>query len=130
MERVATFRGVVSCRREPHGPLGLTLTGRTDERPEEPVTVSFAGSPPADLPAALHDAIVEHCGTGEYRIASASRTWLIGASSVHLHRDVGAAFYRAIPPRAVPRARRLFFTVVLGMAGTRAGIALLRALRR
>jgi hypothetical protein len=49
---------------------------------------------------------------------------------VHLHRDLAAQFYRAIPPRPAPWAKRVFWRLVLGLAASRAGLALLRALRR
>jgi hypothetical protein len=126
---VARFRGAVHCAREPHGPLGLTLTGRTAEHPGEEVRLAFAGTAPADLPERLEDAVVERAGPGEYRIASVTRSWPVAASSVHLHREVADGFYRAIPPRPAPLVRRLLFRVMLGVAGSRLGIALLRAVR-
>jgi hypothetical protein len=126
---VARFRGAVRCAREPHGPLGLTLTGRTAEHPGEEARLAFAGTAPADLPERLEDAVVERGGPGEYRIASATRSWQVAARSVHLHREVADGFYRAIPPRPAPLVRRMLFRVMLGIAGSRLGIALVRALR-
>jgi len=56
--------------------------------------------------------LVEHLGANQYRIASPPREWVIAAAAVHLHREIAAQFYRAIPPpgccgprpRAVPPA--------------------------
>jgi hypothetical protein len=126
---VARFRGAVRCARAPHGPLGLTLTGRTAEHPGEEVRLAFAGTAPADLPERLEDAVVERGSPGEYRIASATRSWPVAASSVHLHREVADGFYRAIPPRPAPLVRRMLFRVMLGIAASRLGIALVRAVR-
>jgi hypothetical protein len=49
---------------------------------------------------------------------------------VHLHREIAPQFYRAIPPRPAPWAKRVFWRMVLALAASRAGLALLRALRR
>jgi len=127
---VARFRGAVTCARTPHEPLGLTLTGRTAEHPGEEVRLAFAGTAPADLPQRLEDAVIERAGPGEYRIASAARAWTITAHSVHLHREVAEGFYRAIPPQPAPLRRRVVFGVMLAIARSRLGIALLKAVRR
>jgi hypothetical protein len=127
---LARFSGAVTCARSSHGPLWLTLTGRTVEHPDEATQLAFAGIAPADLPDRLEDAVVERTRPGEYRIASAARVWTIAARSMHLHREVGERFYRAIPPRPAPLVRRMLFGAMLRLAGSRAGIALLRALRR
>jgi hypothetical protein len=128
-ERLATFRGAVHCRRA-QTVLGLTLTGSTAEAPEEPTALAFSASAPGDLPATLQDAVVDHLGGTRYRIGVERREWLIEAQAVHLHREIAAQFYRAIPPRPAPWAKRVFWRVVLALAASRAGIALLRALRR
>ena len=69
-------------------------------------------------------------GAGRYRIVSGERAWLLSARAVHVSREVAIPFYRALPPRAVPLSKRLFWRTVLALAGSRAGLALLRALRR
>lgn len=127
---VAQFRGTVTCLGTSPGPLGLTLRGRTADHPGELVELAFAGAAPADLPERLEDAVVERAGPGEYRIASAARAWTVAARSVHLHREVARDFYRAIPPRPAPLARRMLFGAMLGIARSRVGIALLKALHR
>jgi hypothetical protein len=127
--RVAAFRGAVSCMSAPGAVLGLTLRGFTAERPGEPLTLAFAGAAPGDLPQRLEDALIERSGAGQFRIVTAAHTWTVRAAGVHLHRDVGAAFYGAVPPRPAPRLRRAFLHAVLWLAASRPGRVLLRALR-
>jgi hypothetical protein len=127
---LARLSGAVTCARSSQGPLGLTLTGRTADRPDEEIRLAFAGAAPADLPERLEGAVVERAGAGEYRIASAAQSWTVAARSVHLHREVAERFYRAIPGRPAPLGRRVLFGAMLALARSRAGIALLKALRR
>jgi hypothetical protein len=127
-ERLATFRGVVSCVRARDVP-GLTLTGNTAEAPDEPSALAFSTEPPAGLPATLQDALVERLGDGRYRIGTATGEWLLPPGPVHLHREIAARFYQAIPPRPAPWTKRVFWRVVLTIAGSRAGLATLRRLR-
>jgi len=128
-ERLASFRGEVRCECADRVP-GLTLEGNTHEAPAEPTALAFSGSAPADLPAKLEDAVVEHLGGTQYRISARSRSWLISAAAVHLHRQIAAQFYAAIPPRRAPWAKRMFWRAVLALAASRAGLTLLKALRR
>jgi len=128
-EPLVSFRGAVRCRRAP-GPLGLTLIGATPERPGETTALAFSATAPDGFPEALEDAVVERLGANQYRIYSAPREWVIAATAVHLHREIAAQFYRAIPPRPVPPSRRWLWRIVLALAATRAGLAVLRALRR
>jgi hypothetical protein len=127
--RIVRFRGGVSCRRE-EGPLGLTLIGRTTDRPDEVATLAFSASAPASLPEALEDATVEQVESGRYRIWSGKREWIFPARSAHLHREVATTFYRAISPRLVPWNKRLFWRLVLALASNSTGKRLLLALRR
>jgi hypothetical protein len=101
----------------------------TLEAPGEPTALAFNTATPTELPARLVDAVVEQLAAGEYRIESDAREWRIQASAVHLHRDVGTPFYQAIPPRAAPWTKRIFWRLVLSLAGSRAGLATLRWLR-
>ena len=128
-EPLVTFRGTVSCRRAP-GPLGLTLIGGTPELPGQVTSLAFSAAAPGGFPDALDDAVVERLGADQYRIASPPREWVIAATAVHLHREIAAQFYRAIPPRPVPPAKRWLWRIVLALAASRAGLAALRALRR
>jgi hypothetical protein len=127
--RMVRFRGGVSCRRD-DGPLGLTLIGRTTDRPDEIATLAFAAAAPPGLPEALEDATVEQVQAGRYRIRSDLREWVFSARSAHLHREVASTFYRAIAPRLVPWKKRLFWRIVLAVAASRVGKTLLLTLRR
>jgi hypothetical protein len=124
VKRIARFRGGVSCRRE-EGVLGLTLIGRTTERPDETATLAFTGSAPGNMPEALEDATVEQLDTGRYRIWSGRREWIVSAGSAHLHREISTTFYRAIAPRPVPWSKRLFWRALLGLAANPVGRRLL-----
>lgn len=128
--KVAQFRGSVRCRRTPGGPLAFELSGHTAEPDEEQLTLAFTGEPPADLPETLSDALIEQSGAGEFRVISGARVWLVAARSVHAHRDVRAAFYRAIPPRPAPLMRRLLLRSSLTIAASALGLKLVRLLRR
>ena len=128
-KRLATFCGVVHCRRA-HTVPGLTLSGSTAEAPEEPTALVFNATAPADLPATLEDAVVEHLGGARYRICAEQREWTIDSPAVHLHREIAAQFYRAIPPRPAPWVKRVFLRAVLALAASQVGLALLKALRR
>lgn len=78
----------------------------------------------------LEDPIVDRLDDRRYRIASPPREWLVAASAIHLHREVAATFYRAIPPRSAPWGKRLFWRLVLALAARSWGKRLLLALRR
>lgn len=127
---IVTFRDGVSCRREPQGPLGLTLIGRTRDRPEEMASVAFTGAAPPDLPEALEDVTVEQLDPGTYRLVCVGKEWLVSATAAHLHREVATAFYRVVMPRRPRWSRRVFWRIVLGLAHHPAGKRLLFALRR
>jgi hypothetical protein len=127
-EPLIAFAGTVSCTPRTGAP-GLTLAGVSARHPQQPVQLAFSSPAPAGLPAALEDVVVEALPLGGYRVTSGARSWSLGPGAVHLHRDVGAAFYRALPPRPAPWRRRLLWGTALRLAGNRAGLALLRALR-
>ena len=123
--RVIRFRGWISCRRDGEGPLGLILVGRTcQHRREESVQLAFSSAAPVDLPEALEDARVEFLGEGRHRIVSGDRSWTLHGA-VHVHREVAAAFYKALPPRPVPWMKRLFWRVMLALAANPLGRRLL-----
>ena len=127
-ETLATFRGTVRCERSVPARV-LTLSGITGESGEE-ISLTLSAAAPLECPDRLVDAVVEHLGGRQYRIRSATREWLVEAAATHLHREVAAAFYRAIPPRPAPWRKRLFWRVVLALAASRSGLAALRMLRR
>jgi len=124
------FRGGVSCRQDSSGPLGLTLVGWTSDHPDERVSLAFSGRSPDTLPEVLEDPIVDRLDETRYRISSPPRVWIVEASAIHLHREMAATFYRAIPPRAAPWSRRFLWRVLLALAAREWGKKLLLALRR
>lgn len=112
-----SFAGSLECRRSPVLP-GVTLIGRTAEG--DALLASLFGAVPDDLPPRLEDAQLEQEDAAHYRLSSGARTWRLPAR-LFLHRDLSSAFYRALPPRPVPLAKRLFWQGVLAMARTRLG---------
>ncbi len=126
-EAPVRFAGTVRCARG-SGALRLTLSGAAAGAPAQPLTVAFAAAAPAGLPAVIEDVVVEQTAHG-FRITSGADAWTLEAPAAHVHRDVSAAFYRALPPRPVPFGKRVFWRLVLLLAGSSGGIALLRALR-
>lgn len=123
---LAAFRGPVTCRRTFNA---LVLSGAAADPPADVLILTFADPTGAALPDSLTGAAILALGERRYRITSGSRDWSIEAASMHVHRDIGSAFYRAIPPRPVPLTKRLFWRVVLALAGTGAGKRLLLSLR-
>jgi len=128
-ELLVAFRGPVSCRRAAQPP-ALILSGYAAEPPGDAVVLALSAAVPAECPAALEDARVERLAEGQYRITSAACSWPVSAAAAHLHFEIAAEFYRAIPPRCAPPWKRLFWRLALTLAGSRAGLAALRALRR
>jgi hypothetical protein len=124
---VAMLRDPVLCRATADG---LTLRGAAADSAEETLILTLVGAMPGGLPGRLGATAVHALEDGRYRIASASGEWVVAATSRHLHRDVGVAFRRAIPPRRVPLVKRLFWRTVMALAGNPAGKRLLLALRR
>lgn len=126
---VAAFQGPVTCRRDQGARAGLTLTGAAADNPAETLILTFLGPAPEDLPQTLEAPSVTRLSGQCYCIASPARQWRLQASAVYAHRDVGAAFYEAVPPRRVPLVKRVFWWSVLALAKRRLGRRLLMALR-
>jgi hypothetical protein len=124
---LAAFRGAVSCQRHPGA---LILTGLAAGSEEERLVLTIIGAGLPDGLASLEDPEVLALGEHHYRISTRAQSWEIEPRSVHLHRDIGKAFYRAIPPRRVPLRKRLFWRLALALAGTRTGRRVLSAFRR
>ena len=124
---LATFGGPVTCHRSSSA---LTLTGADADSQDERLILTFIAPSLPDIPPTLTDPAVLALDEHRYRITALSRDWTFEATSVHVHRDVGKAFYRAIPPRSAPLKKRLFWRAVLALAATRAGKRLLVSLRR
>jgi hypothetical protein len=90
---------------------------------------SFTGTAPADLPKTLESATIERVGDQSYRILSGARIWTVSARAAHLHREVAAAFFEAVPSQPIRWTQRLFWRIVLALAATSAGRWLLRVVR-
>ncbi|HXY75687.1 MAG TPA: hypothetical protein VEH54_02150 [Steroidobacteraceae bacterium] len=126
-EELLRFKGKVRCVAAAP-PLALTLCGTPSNETGE-VALAFSARAPGDFPESLEDAVVERVSPGNYRITSGARAWLLEARAVHVHREVAAQFYRAIPPRPVPFVKRLLWSLVLRLGASRLGIRLLRVSR-
>lgn len=124
---LAVFRGPVACRRTAEA---LILSGAAADAAGARLILTFIRPSLPELPCTLAAASVSAVDEHHYRIGSESGDWLVEATSLHVHRDIGDEFYRAVPPRGVPLAKRFFWRVVLALAGTRAGKRLLLSVRR
>lgn len=124
---LAVFRGPVFCRRTGDT---LTLSGAAADSADDRLIVTLIGQAMADVPSSVSGASIRAVDQRHYLIASESQELLIEAAACHLHRDIGSTFYRAVPPRPVPLTKRIFWRVVLALAGSRAGKRLLLSLRR
>lgn len=124
---VAAFRGTVPCRRFANA---LTLAGPAADSADDELILSFIVRDFPALPESLTAPVVVALDEQRYRIVSLAGEWVIEATSLHVHRDIGNTFYRAIPPRPAPLAKRFFWRLVLALAGSRAGKRLLLSLRR
>lgn len=124
---VAVFHGPVACRRAANT---LTLSGSAADSADDRLILTFTSPSSPRLPECLTDASVRAVDQQHYIVTCESRELIVEATALHIHRDVGKAFHRAVPPRPAPLGKRLFWQVVLRLAGTRAGKRLLLSLRR
>ena len=113
------FSGTVDCGLDASGPLGLTLVGRDEG--SAPVQVSFRCRAPAGWPGTLESPAVARADSQTILVTSRASQLALEARSVFVHRDVMRAFERAVPPRRPPYRKRLFWRLVLALAGTRVG---------
>lgn len=109
------FTGRVKTRRDPAGPLRLTLSGTTRPSRNETLQISFATVSPPDIPPELQEVEVNQLSDRRYRIASAGHEWMVDGVA-HLHRSAGAEFNEALPPRQVPWRKRLLWRALLTSA--------------
>ncbi|MBW4051678.1 MAG: hypothetical protein HIU85_09470 [Proteobacteria bacterium] len=123
---LAGFRGPVACRRAGDA---LILSGCAADCADENLILTFTSPKPADVPESVNAAVVTVIDGQHYRIASGPRDWVVAAKSVHVHRDIRGAFYRAIPARPAPLMKRVFWRIVMALAGNPAGKRLLLSMR-
>lgn len=117
-ELVLSFTGAVRCERST-SPLGLALIGPIDHG--QWAHLALQGRAPEDLPPRVENLLVYRTPSGSYRLVSGDRSWSLTASALFLHRDVGAAFYRAIPPRPASFTRRMLWHALLLVAASAPG---------
>jgi hypothetical protein len=119
--KMLRFAGAVRWVPGP-GP-GITLLGRLMEADgtSTPAQLSLIGQPPQQLPAVLPDLTCEALAAPQIVLRSGTDEWRITCMTWQLHRDAGAAFYAAIPPRVAPWSRRLAWRLLLGTAATAPG---------
>jgi hypothetical protein len=106
------------------------LTGAAADPGDGILIVTLTTSVVPDVPDSMGAATIRALDAQHYRITAGAQDWVVMATAAHVHRDIGDTFYRAIPPRAVPLTKRLFWRIVLALAGTRVGKRLLLAVRR
>jgi hypothetical protein len=129
--QILRFKGPVRWEAGP-GPAGLTLVGHIVE-PDggmTPAQLSLGGLAPPQLPPILNDLTFEALTAQDMVLRSGGREWPLRGRTWQLHRDVGAMFFAAIPPRPMPWSRRLGWTVMLGLVASGPGRWLLTRLGR
>jgi hypothetical protein len=123
------FKGPVNWMAGP-GRAGITLLGKLVE-PDGGITaaqLSLSGLDASQLPPVLNDVTFEALTAQDMLLRSGAREWRAHGSTWQLHRDVGAMFYAAVPPRPTPLSRRLAWRVLLGVAAIGPGRWLLARL--
>ena len=123
------FRGPVRAVAGP-GRTGITLLGDIveDNGSLTAAQLSLNGLAPVQLPEILSDVTFEALAAQEVLLRNGAQPWRVPCRTWQLHRDVGALFYAAIPPRPTPWTRRLGWRVLLGLAALGPGLRLLRRL--
>jgi hypothetical protein len=120
--QIFRFNGPVKSVTGP-GPAGVTLLGNIAE-PDASSTaaqLSLSCLESLQLPPVLNDVSVEALAAQEIVLRSGAREWRVRCTTWQLHRDVGATFYAAIPPRQMPWSRRVAWRVMLGFAALAPG---------
>jgi hypothetical protein len=134
---LVAFTGPVQCE-QAAGAVNLVLRGYAGV-PCGLTEVLFSDASAAAVPGALRDArVIELLPAAaaaagpalrRFRIDSAQLQLELQARSVQLHRDAGAAFYRAVPPLRVPLRLRLGWSLLLAALRIPGAGALLRKIR-
>jgi hypothetical protein len=116
------FAGAVKSVPGP-GRGGVTLLGQLAEADgtTTPAQLSLICEQPQQLPSMLDDVTFEALTAPQVVLRSGAREWRMVCITWQLHRDAGAGFYAAIPPRVAPWTRRLAWRVLLGTAATAPG---------
>ena len=128
---ILRFKGAVKCVDGP-GRAGVTLLGKILEADGSTSAAQLSLScrqRPALAPT-LDEVSLEALTAQEMLLRSGAQQWQLRSTTWQLHRDVGAAFYAAIPPRPTPWSRRITWRVLLGIAAASPGRWLLARLAR
>ena len=158
MRELTALAGPVQCE-QPAGAVNLVLRGHARaERgalPGAPLDTSvgltevlFSGATQLTLPAGLHDVRViemldapapttaaaaamapSTAAARDFRLLGSQLSLALQARSVQLHRDAGAAFYRALPPPRVPLRLRLGWSLLLAALRLPGTVKLISKLR-
>ena len=158
VRELIALAGPVQCE-QPGGAVNLVLRGHADALPRVPLgaapdagagstEVLFSGATQVTLPAGLHDvrvielldapaltpalaaALAPAIGTvRDFRLQGPQLSVALQARSVQLHRDAGAAFYRALPPPRVPLRLRLGWSLLLAALRLPGTVKLISKLR-
>jgi len=120
--QIFRFNGPVKWVPGP-GRTGITLLGILAEPAGAATAVQLSLSCIAapELPQPLNDVTVEALTAQDVLLRGGAREWRLPCTTWQLHRDVGAMFYAAIPPRRTPWSRRATWRVLLGIAATAPG---------
>jgi len=124
---VAEFGGPVHCRRG-SGAVGLVLSGQ-ERVGATPLELLFTAPQPVELPTIISDMDVYALEPGCWRLRAHGGSWTLAARDLAVHRDVGAAFFAAVPPPALPARTRLGWSLLLVLARIPGAVRLLQFLR-
>jgi hypothetical protein len=116
------FSGLVQCDARAAG--RLRLRGAIDSRGSDLGIVDIdLACDLHELPLTLREVVVERDAESgnAWRLRAGERSWDLSGSQVHLHHDIGARTRRLIAPRAVPLAKRLFWSALLTVLRFEAG---------
>jgi hypothetical protein len=121
-QELVRFSDRVECRFDADTPLGVTLMGRDAAGP---VQVSLLCAPPMSWPATFDAPVVLRTDADRILVKSGASEVTLRVAGVFVHRDVTRAFEGSVPPRRAPLGKRLFWSLVLALAGTSIGRRLL-----
>lgn len=115
-EELIAFEGAVECRMQ-QAAIGLQLRGSAPAVAArasitEALFAGVAGLAAAP-PTQLHEVRVLRMSPQSYCIQAREGRFALQARSVQLHGETATAFFRSVPPPAVPLATRLSWSLLL-----------------
>lgn len=124
---IAEFAGPVHCR-PARGAVSLVLSGQ-ERTGGVPLELLFTAVEVAELPAIVSDIDVFQLEPGRWRLRAHGGSWTLQARGVLVHRDVGAAFYTALPPPPLRAGVRVGWSLLLTLARIPGAVRLLQFMR-